>query len=426
MGEQYLDVDELPEDSSDVVEFRDDDDGYAAWIPAHPDAYVVNIQRSYNPSDARLHHAGCWTISPERLSRGAATHQYVKVCASLLGELDEWAVNQVGHPIRRCGVCHPATATTRSTSVAPQDAPRSSVDPNARHAIDGSSPQLCVQAWADDYIRFERRHRPPWQARLRDDIRHRCNMLRPAAEQVLHATFFGPKHPQGDIENVLLYYIGSFKNPGANGIRFEHGAGPLPAPNGEVYQYGYRYTLAPRSDTFAHWQRERTLATFDWTDLGPLVGEKKPAPVWLGLARGQVSLLRHSEPGTTFAVQLEMSPPPGHQPVWGDLVKPVFDGVVAAFQSQTDTAELGEVCGRLERTIPAGPVEIERHLLDQRRAVLGVTRRLVAPFRGGVKWDPCDHLCVAGELLAGEPGRSTSGGWAVRGEVFEVARPPQS
>jgi hypothetical protein len=114
-GEQQIDIEEAPETTSDVVGFRDDDEGYVAWVFSHPDAYVINIQRSYNPSDARLHHAGCSTISPERLSRGVATHHYVKVCANLLGELDEWAVNQTGSPITRCGTCHPATAAPQQT-----------------------------------------------------------------------------------------------------------------------------------------------------------------------------------------------------------------------------------------------------------------------------------------------------------------------
>lgn len=38
-----------------VIGLRDDNRGYAAWIRAHPDAYVVNTQRSYNPNDSRLH-----------------------------------------------------------------------------------------------------------------------------------------------------------------------------------------------------------------------------------------------------------------------------------------------------------------------------------------------------------------------------------
>jgi hypothetical protein len=44
-------------------EFRDDDAGYRVWLATHPDGYVINIARSQNATGARVHHAGCRTIS---------------------------------------------------------------------------------------------------------------------------------------------------------------------------------------------------------------------------------------------------------------------------------------------------------------------------------------------------------------------------
>jgi hypothetical protein len=82
-------------------------------------------------------------------------------------------------------------------------------------------------------------------------------------------------------------------------------------------------------------------------------------------------------------------------------------------------AVLQEVAARLATVLPADSVEIEGHLLDQRRAVLSAVYRLVSPYREGVKWDPCDHLCVAGELLAAEP---VADPWAIKGEILELSR----
>jgi hypothetical protein len=101
------------------------------------------------------------------------------------------------------------------------------------------------------------------------------------------------------------------------------------------------------------------------------------------------------------------------------LVKGVFDGVICAFQAHIDTMVLPEVSARLATVLPADSVEIEGHLLDQRRAVLGAVHRLVSPFLAGVKWDPSDHLCVAGELLAAEP---VDDRWAIKSEIFELSR----
>jgi hypothetical protein len=51
--------------------------------------------------------------------------------------------------------------------------------------------------------------------------------------------------------------------------------------------------------------------------------------------------------------------------------------------------------------------------------VIGAVHRLVSPYRKGVKWDPSDHRCVAGELLAAEP---VGERWAIKGELVELSR----
>lgn len=274
-----------------------------------------------------------------------------------------------------------------------------------------------VEAWADDYIRFERRS--DWQEALRNEIRSRCSQLIPSSGEVLHATFFGTKALNADVENLMLYNIDSFKSAGRNGIRFEYGQGVPSARSGGTYPFCYRYALTQCSGTFDHWRPGRTLASFDWIDLGEFAGEKKLSQVWLALSRGQVELADQAcPPQAPFAVKVHLRPPLGREPVFGNLVKGVFDGVISAFQAHTDTTVLPDATARIATVIPAEPAEIENHLLDQRRAVLGVSPRLVSPYRGGVKWDPADHRCVAGELLAADP---VGPQWAIRGEVIELA-----
>ncbi|RDH76900.1 hypothetical protein DVS77_18885 [Mycolicibacterium moriokaense] len=275
-----------------------------------------------------------------------------------------------------------------------------------------------VEAWTDDYIRFERL--PDWQKCVRSAIKTYCAQLEPSSDQVLHATYFGVKHLNADIENLLLYYIDSFKVAGRNGIRFEHGAGVPSAPNGAEYPFCYRYALAPRSGAFADWQPGRTLASFDWTDLGSFAGDKKAAQVWLALARGDIAVFEPArEAEKPFALKIHVRPPRGRQPVWGGLLKGLFDGVICALQAHSDLTVISEVAARLAATLPAHPAEIEERLLDQHRAALGVVQRLVYPYRKGVKWDPADHLCVAGELLVAD---AVDGRWAIKGEVVELAR----
>jgi hypothetical protein len=85
-----------------VVEFRDCDGDYLAWLAAHASGYVINIGRS-GRGPATLHRADCRTIT----SRPPFTDAYMKVCAPLAGSLDAWALQRNGTHAQRCGVCHP-------------------------------------------------------------------------------------------------------------------------------------------------------------------------------------------------------------------------------------------------------------------------------------------------------------------------------
>jgi hypothetical protein len=403
-------------------EFRDDDAGYRAWLAGHPDGFVINITRSHNASEACLHHAHCRTINGP-IPRGLTwTGPYVKVCAQRLPALQQWTSDNVRAPIPPCGICHPDRAAARSSTTKRTGRTFAAQSPalEGRSTIQGpAANNPVVEAWSDDYIRFERL--PDWQKRLRGEIKARCGRLQPSAGQVLHATYFGTKHPNADVENVLLYYIDSFRAAGRNGISFEHGATAPSAPDGVEYSFGYRYALAARSGGFTAWQQGRTLASFDWTDLGAFAAVKRPAQVWLALTRGEATVSDPvAAPDTPFGVRIQIRPPRKCDHVVGsELVKEILDGVVCAFQAHTDTSVLPEVVARLATVLPADPEEIEALLLDQRRAVLGVVQRLVYPYRKGVKWDPADHLCVAGELLPAEP---VGERWAIKGELVELSR----
>jgi hypothetical protein len=83
--------------------FRDNDEGYAAWLTANARGYVLNIQRTLNPSDARLHHASCRTITGTPPRGRTWTGPYIKVCSLSLPELDAWALTHARSAAARCG-----------------------------------------------------------------------------------------------------------------------------------------------------------------------------------------------------------------------------------------------------------------------------------------------------------------------------------
>src|SRR6185437_14509226 len=100
-----------------ALEFRDNDDGYRAWLTSHPDGYVINIPRGHSATQARMHRAGCRTIRGQNPRGGVWTGPYVKVCAEHLAELEQWTIDVVGKAIPRCGTCHPAPNAVRPESV---------------------------------------------------------------------------------------------------------------------------------------------------------------------------------------------------------------------------------------------------------------------------------------------------------------------
>lgn len=410
-----------------VCEFRSNDDGYVAWLAGHRDGFVVNILPSCSPNGARLHRAQCRTINGRPTRGGNWTSPYMKVCADNLAEVQQWEIHQAGELIVRCGICRPAGGTGLARRAAEQVSAAVTVAPAAdeRFVIQGpTSGGGAVEAWSADYILFERR--PPWQERLRNEIRGRCAEFNPGPNEVLHAAFCGPKLANADVENLAIYNIGSFKESGRNGIRFEHGSTVPQAPGGSVYRFSYRYELASSEGSFAHWQKGQPLAAFGWTGLGAFAGEKKLAQVWLALSRGKIDVVERAKPDTPFGVRVEVRPPYGREPVWGGLLKGIFDGVICALQAHTGELVATEVLDRLAeyfraQNLTVEPAELEALLRDERSAVLGGVPRLVSPYRSGVKWDPSDHFCVAGELLAvpSEPGDDQ---WSMRGEVFELAR----
>ncbi|CAN5378383.1 hypothetical protein BH10ACT9_BH10ACT9_41250 [soil metagenome] len=440
--------------------FRDDDAGYLAWLVAHSEGYVLNIARSYSATDARMHHAGCWTISGRNARASTLTGSYIKVCARSVTALQEWAVAEVGREIPSCGTCRPTIPITEPTTAAkahqaaehvdgartggvppaadvasrPEDAAAPTVEGQGHFTIGGPTlDSHVVEAWSSNYI-FDGR-RPAWLEDLRDEIRSRCNELTPAADQVLHAMYFGTKHSTADVENLLFYNVGTFKIAGGNGIRFEHGASVSRAPDGTGYPYAYRYALEHPDSEFQDWRPGRELASFGWVNIGEPNKTPTLAQIWLALSRNPGRTYGPARaPNMPFALRLKVRPPRGQHPVWGGLVKRIFDGAICAYQAHTDTAVLPIVAERIAAALGEEPQEIASLLLDQRHAVLGAVPQLAKPYgknwetgtaAAGVQWNPSDELCEAGELLpdtTDEQRLTEAPHWSIKGQLIELFR----
>lgn len=132
--------------------------------------------------------------------------------------------------------------------------------------VRGPDESRTVEAWSDVYVQYP--PTSPSQAELRADISRRVGMLAAEDDEVLHAVFSGPKHPQADVENLLTYNIDDtgrcFESAARNGVRFEHASSKAGAsPSGLEYAYSFRYALEPTAASFQNWRPTRTLVEFD-------------------------------------------------------------------------------------------------------------------------------------------------------------------
>jgi hypothetical protein len=269
-----------------------------------------------------------------------------------------------------------------------------------------------VCAWSDAPLPFD--NLSPSQRALRTGLRERLAQLTAEGGEILHATYSGPKDPRADVENLLLYNVDqagtSLRAAAAHGVRFELDEGAvLEAPSGRPWRCSYRYRVAPREAGFSAWRPARELAGFP--------SEHRLAQVWLALRRASVRVAAEPvRPETRFGVRLELQAP-ASQFAAPELVKSLVDGTVAALQAHADRGTVEDVSARLATQLGASAEELAQELLDDRGAVLGVTRRLLYPRARGVQWDPADHLCLAGDVLV-EPG--SAAGWTISGVVEEL------
>lgn len=92
-----------------MLEIRDDDDQFIAWLGQHPNGFVVNAERAPRAGYLVLHKATCPWISKTSQSAGAWTHRcYIKICSEQISELESWARRETGGTLTACRKCNPA------------------------------------------------------------------------------------------------------------------------------------------------------------------------------------------------------------------------------------------------------------------------------------------------------------------------------
>jgi hypothetical protein len=94
-----------PTQTIEVEIFRDNDEGYLAWVAAHPAGFVLNVARSPRPNYLILHRATCRAITGRPTRGGPWTGPSIKVCSPDELKIAAWTGQTVGAAPTRCGVC---------------------------------------------------------------------------------------------------------------------------------------------------------------------------------------------------------------------------------------------------------------------------------------------------------------------------------
>jgi hypothetical protein len=87
--------------------FYKDDEGYLAWLEAHPYGFVLNTYAHPTSSYLILHRAACRTINRPLPPPSLWTYPYPKTCSDDRRELEDWALRETGKAVKPCSICRP-------------------------------------------------------------------------------------------------------------------------------------------------------------------------------------------------------------------------------------------------------------------------------------------------------------------------------
>ncbi|PBS12396.1 hypothetical protein CMZ82_09570 [Lysobacteraceae bacterium NML93-0792] len=92
-------------DHNGVELFDNREEDYLAWVQAHPQGFIANMDDNRNvPQYPMIHRASHKTMSSQKIGN-FTTGGYVKYCSLDLGALERHLQKQHARPITFCSVC---------------------------------------------------------------------------------------------------------------------------------------------------------------------------------------------------------------------------------------------------------------------------------------------------------------------------------
>jgi hypothetical protein len=365
------------------------------------DGFIYNAYPSRDPGLSLIHHVSC-RHARRMMPR---TDREVLLFSKLWSDDFETLRQEVAREGRPHGLCpdedwpapggpervagrHPSTRSIRASASATAPAPVEDYRYELRD--DDSTVEFWSSfraSWAPKGIRGEA------QRALGASLR---KMHVPGAS-TLYARYTATDRALADLENVTIYNIDplSFRGMDVSTIVIERSFdAPAPAPSGVATGYHLIYEL--RTDIRARqWKDAGDFFVFTGVVLpGPDV-PKRAAPVWWGV-RHAASITTGATADITgaFGLELNLTLGPGRVGP-AEMVKPLFDGVVAAAVRDSTAGarvDVGELAAQIGQPLPA----VLAHLNDHEHTPLGDYRLMVRCAT--LQMSPPDDLCVCATL----------------------------
>ena len=279
-----------------------------------------------------------------------------------------------------------------------------------------------VDAWSTTRLPFEPKGA---MLELRAGLRSAVARLSADSSHALHAMYTSPIGGRFDVENVLLYNIGTSAFAPSAGFelvveRLLGSVPPSPRPL-EGSAHHYAYAIMERDTPWRAWSTVRLLASFESEEVRSQTEVARPASVWLAARRGITSVHAAANDSSPIGLELTVELPQGARVNLAALAKPLIDGTVAGFHEHDDSASLDLVASRISAQISV-PAEEVRSLLSGNAAGILGPRRLLWPWRDGIQWNPADDRCSAVRIRReSHDATDRDGGVRIRGSLVEIA-----
>jgi hypothetical protein len=247
-------------------------------------------------------------------------------------------------------------------------------------------------------------HRLPFEPKgallaARNQLRIGLQNLAARFDSILEAKYVSLCRDFVDTENVLIYNVGpaAFCLAARFGLTFQRDYAAVPAApaKDQPWLHYHSYALVPSQALFdlaVPAQIRIQLRLRHWR------ANLKPHEYWWATKRGTVSCTgKINEFTAPFKMAATITGPTAIKNCAAAL-KPLFDGIISGFHYDSTIRPSDTVSKLIATQLGVTPNQVAMFLCEPANCFLG-QRKVVAPFRGFIKWNPADERCELGQLL---------------------------